>query len=100
MRDVGFEEGFADGLKAEAFIERDSVGLGVKTEGLSALAAGFGKERVHETGTKALMADSGEHATDTEDGVIGDEFVFVRIEGRFGFFAEEACVGNDLGSAR
>ena len=54
---------------------------------------------MHETGTEALMADGGEHTADTEDGIVGNEFVFVFIKGRFDFFAEEAGICNHFRTA-
>ena len=79
MVDVGFEEGISEGFETETFVERNGRDLGVKTDSLCALSFCFGKEGVHETGTEALMADSGKHTTDTEDRVVRDEFAFVGV---------------------
>lgn len=100
MGDVGFEEGFSDGMEAETFVEGDSRDLGVETDSLCALSFCFSEDGVHETGAKALMADGGKHATDKEDGIVGFETRFFFIEDRFHLLAEESGIGNDYRSAR
>ena len=59
MRDICLFKNVSDGMEAETFVEGDGGDLGMEAEGASTLAAGFGEEGVHETGSEALMADSG-----------------------------------------
>ena len=104
MRDIRLFKSVSDGMESEFFVEWHGVQLCMESEdggiGHLCLSACFGDEGVDEACSEALMSDCGKHATNAEDGVVGNVFVFVKVERGFGFFAEEACVGNDLSTAR
>ena len=100
MRDIRLFKSVSDGMESEFFVEWHGVQLCMESEGACTLAACFGDEGVDEACSEALMSDCGKHATNAEDGVVGNVFVFVKVERGFCFFAEEACVGNDLSTAR
>ena len=99
MGDICLFKNVSDGMEAETLVEGNGVGLGMEAEGTGSLTAGFGEEGVHKTRAEALMALGGEHATDAENGVVGNEFVFAGIERCFVFFAIKAGIGNDFGAA-
>ena len=63
--DVGFGEGFAEGLETEMLVEGDGRDLCVQLQGSGSLALGLGDKLLHEESSEAFAAVGCEHSADT-----------------------------------
>ena len=59
MRDVSLFKNVADGFETQTLVEWNGGELGMETEDLRSLSAGFGYKGMHKARTKALSAFEG-----------------------------------------